>query len=224
MSGLIVPVPSWNDFVSHWRAEVDRVVPSGIPAHVTVLFPWVRPTRIEEEMPRLVESLSEVDAFEFTLTGVERFENDGGTVAYVGVDPEEPFRALTRQLFEAWPDCPPYGGAYGDPTPHMTIGAYGTPEDLDRVRDAAEPLLPDTCSAREVWVMVGTDNPPTWRVNIATLTRVADRAQLWKILSHDPRQSTRRLGRLAGPSRRTQPRALEMWGSGYCPRSARRLL
>ncbi len=43
-------------------------------------------------------------------------------VVYLAPDPAEPFVALTEALAAAFPDCPPYGGAFDEPVPHLTIG------------------------------------------------------------------------------------------------------
>ncbi|MEO7399108.1 MAG: hypothetical protein ABIW84_11130 [Ilumatobacteraceae bacterium] len=30
---------------------------------------------------------------------------------------------MTKTFVEAFPGCPPYGGAFPDPTPHLTVGS-----------------------------------------------------------------------------------------------------
>jgi hypothetical protein len=39
--------------------------------------------------------------------------------------PDEGFRALTRAVWSAFPDFPPYGGAFTEIVQHLTIGTDG---------------------------------------------------------------------------------------------------
>lgn len=111
----------------------------GVPAHVTVVFPFVPRGDIDggvlTDVRKTVESCS---AFGYRLTEARWFEPD---VAYVAVEPEEPFRRLTEVVWEAFPEYPPYGGAHEDPTPHVTIG-YAETGDLGEAVEAVGRMLP----------------------------------------------------------------------------------
>jgi hypothetical protein len=52
-TGLVVPIPSLQEFVSEWRPKVDRVEPVGVPAHVTVLYPFIPPNRVPENLDEM---------------------------------------------------------------------------------------------------------------------------------------------------------------------------
>jgi hypothetical protein len=52
-SRLVIPVPSLQELVAHWRPRVDHVPPVGVPAHITVLYPFVAPSEVEHEIEDL---------------------------------------------------------------------------------------------------------------------------------------------------------------------------
>src|SRR5262249_10148437 len=74
---------------------------------------------------------------------IERFPG----ALYLPPEPGGVLRTLIRQLMEAFPETPPYGGQLGsDPIPHLTIAEADTDTELDRLQEEAltvfEPLFP----------------------------------------------------------------------------------
>jgi 2'-5' RNA ligase len=139
---LIVPVQSADGFLHESSRE------PGIPAHITLLYPFLAARTIARDTESALASLlQKVPPFDFALTEVRRFPG----VIYLAPEPAAPFIALTQALVERWPDHQPYGGAYEEITPHLTV-AYGetVPSDL------AE-RLPMTARAEEVWLMDRSD-------------------------------------------------------------------
>jgi hypothetical protein len=45
-SAVLVPAPEAEPAVSHHRARLDRAAAWGVPAHVTILYPFVAPSAI----------------------------------------------------------------------------------------------------------------------------------------------------------------------------------
>jgi 2'-5' RNA ligase len=89
-------------------------------AHVTVLAPFRHASAIDGEvLAALVRVFATHEAFAFELTSVERF--DDGTV-YLAPVPAEPFMALTEAVTTRFPGHPPYGGAFRNVVPHLTVG------------------------------------------------------------------------------------------------------
>lgn len=121
----------------------------GLPHHVTVVFPFVRARAARRRLRRaLQETFGEHPAFDFALTSVGRFPG----VVYLAPTPAQPFVALTEAAVRRWPRHRPYGGAFAETVPHLTLVDHG-PEPaglLDRV----QPLLPIAARAEEVWLMV----------------------------------------------------------------------
>lgn len=159
-TGLVVPVPELDSFVRKWRPMVDASPPVGIPAHITLLYPFLGPPIDPADLARLGAVLADVGPFEFQLSSVGWF---GSEVCFVTVEPEDPFRDLTHRLVSVF-DLRPYGGEIDDPKPHVTIGWGGSNTAMNQVARAAEELLPVRTHVDEVWVMEGTTSPPQWSV------------------------------------------------------------
>ena len=105
-----------------------------IPPHVTVLVPWVVDPA-ESDVQGLTKAVSSFEPFELSFPTVGQFPN--GTV---WLKPE-PFGTVVSLLFsvlQAFPECPPYGGEFPDPQPHLTISssAQGGPAVVTEAREA----------------------------------------------------------------------------------------
>lgn len=121
---LVVPVPALEDFVrARWRHYEPAWVstdPAFVHAHVTALAPWVTHPS-SADLSAVAHIAAHTPAFEFTLDEVAAFP-DG--VIHAPPQPATAFRALTAALAEAFPGCPPYGGAFGslaELVPHLTL-------------------------------------------------------------------------------------------------------
>jgi 2'-5' RNA ligase len=146
-SALIVPVPSAEPAVARWRALHDPTAALGMPAHVTVLYPFLAPETITTTVERDLETvLGRFSSFPFRLVKVDRFRR----VLYLAPEPAEPFRELTKAVYEQWPDHPPYGGAFKTVIPHLTVIQGPEPADVARALEEAAPI---DAEAREVWLM-----------------------------------------------------------------------
>lgn len=162
-SALLLPVPAAESAVAEHRARLDASARDGVPAHVTVLYPFLPPAEIG---PEVLAKLSQVFAgsprFSFSLDRVRWF---GESVVWLGPSDESPFRELTALAVAAYPSCLPYRGAHEDVVPHLTVGHLGTghpgePAALRAAGEAVRPLLPIGAEAREVTLMAG---PPPGR-------------------------------------------------------------
>lgn len=151
-SGLIVEVPEAEPAVAQWRAQLDRTAALGVPAHVTVLFPFAEPTAIDESMLAELRALiATVAAFEFRLARSGWF---GDRVVWLAPEPAGPFRRLTRLVSAAFPAYPPYEGQFADVVPHLTVGDLGAPEELRAAERGVLPHLPISAVARSTSLMV----------------------------------------------------------------------
>ncbi|MBB2903379.1 2'-5' RNA ligase [Kineococcus radiotolerans] len=114
-SAVIVSVPAAEDVVAVHRAHLDRAAGWGVPAHLTVLYPFLPPAELDEQaLSTLTAAIATVGAFQVTFTETGWF---GSEVLWLAPTPEQPLRRLTQAVFSAFPDHPPYGGAHGlDPT------------------------------------------------------------------------------------------------------------
>lgn len=151
-SALLVPVPEAEPLVGAHRLAHDPVAPLGVPAHVTVLYPFVPPDALDASVEIAVaEVVSRFAAFDFVLRDVRRFD-DG--VLYLAPDPVEPFAALTEALAARWPEHPPYGGGFSTVIPHLTVAmADGAP--VAEMEVELRGGLPVRSRASVVWLMEG---------------------------------------------------------------------
>jgi len=150
-SGLIVTVPQAEPAVSAWRSQLDPMAALGVPAHLTVLFPFVPPAGIDEATrTTLRELLSSVTTFDFSLVATRWFAD---TVVWLAPDPDAPFRVLTQAVADAFPAYPPYGGQFPDPVPHLTIADRGPPEAMHAPEQQLQPALPIRSTARSVTLL-----------------------------------------------------------------------
>lgn len=154
-SGLLLPVPEAEPVVGDHRLRWDPPASRAVPAHVTLLFPFVPAAALDDGVERAVgEVLEGFGAFDLRLTRVERFP---AGVLYLATEPAEPFRALTAALGRRFPQHPPYEGRFPDVVPHLTI-ADSLEAPLDEIERAVAPGLPVEAKAREVALMVEGDD------------------------------------------------------------------
>jgi 2'-5' RNA ligase len=118
-TALIVEVPAAEPLVADLREEHD-VAGEGVPAHVTVVYPFLPGMEIDASVhARLRAHFATLDAFDYTFTRVGHFEQRN---VHLQPEPPERFVALTAGVVEKWPECPPYGGVHEVVIPHLTIG------------------------------------------------------------------------------------------------------
>jgi len=121
-SGFIVCVPEAEAMVGSLRERFDSSARLGVPAHVTVLFPFMSPENITASVvQRIASVLREAQRFEFLLAKVARFP----ATAYLEPEPAATFIALTESLAREFPQFPPFGGEFPTIIPHLTV-AHGS--------------------------------------------------------------------------------------------------
>jgi len=158
-SALYVEVPAAEPVVADYRMVYDAAAAAGIPAHVTVLYPFLAPDEIDAGVDdRLRAICGGIAPILVRFERVGRFPD----VAWLAPEPVAPFQALTDAVAEAWPDHPPYGGAFEEVVHHLTI-ADGAPDAvLDAIaRDVAASL---PLVQRADSVTLATRRSGTWSV------------------------------------------------------------
>jgi 2'-5' RNA ligase len=156
-SALIVAVPEAESLVHEWRLRYDNAS-LGIPAHVTLLFPFAPAEHINEKLvDELRDLFADEPSFEFSLPRVLRFPDH----AWLSPEPAEPFKRLTALIFERYPAYPPYEGIHDEVIPHLTV-AGGDEALQDEVDAALTPHLPISARGDEVTLIV-EDESGHWR-------------------------------------------------------------
>ena len=151
LSALAGLVPAAEQLVGLYRDLFDPSAAAGMPAHITLLYPFLAPGAIDDRvMDRLRHCFKGFLAFDFALTAPRRFPD---RVLYLAVEPVEPFRRLTRAIWQAFPQTPPYGGRYPTIVPHLTIADRQQALRLDEIGrgfdEASRGKLPINAHATE---------------------------------------------------------------------------
>ncbi len=144
-----------------------------MPAHVTLLYPFVDWEELDPSVGRRIASVAARHAaFDYTMTGPQRWPD----TIYVAVEPADPFVRLQADLAATFPDYPIYGEA-GDFefTPHITVAEGPSVDDPETVGDAGWAALPVV--ARAAWLdVIATDGRGwdlIWRVRLGRSDRTA---------------------------------------------------
>ena len=159
-SALLIKVPSAEPAVARYRSRLDSSAPLGIPAHITVLYPFLPPAEVSADVLASLSWLfASVGRFRFLLDRTGWF---GDRVLWVGPRDPGPFRALTEFAYSAFPSCPPYGGQFSDVVPHLTLGDTGPLADLRAAEEEVRPHLPIPGEASKVVLMTGAPTGGLW--------------------------------------------------------------
>jgi 2'-5' RNA ligase len=126
---LVVPFEGLAPVVDDLRERTCASKPShGMPPHVTLLVP----------APRAVEAIAEVlfafAAFEVVFARLDRFPG----ALWLAPEPAQPFARMIEALIQRFPGYPPYGGAFNEIVPHLTVAQ----SEFDEVVSTLEPWLP----------------------------------------------------------------------------------
>ena len=120
-SGLIVRVQEAEALVDDLRLLHTEAAQLGVPAHITVLFPFMAPECVDGAVvARIGATLGAHRAFEFSLATVGRFP----ATTFLAPEPAAPFVALTDALAREFPQHPPFEGEFAQVIPHLTV-AHG---------------------------------------------------------------------------------------------------
>ncbi len=118
----------------------------GLPAHVTLLYPFVATERLERRHRTTIAAIVATHAqFSFRLTGPSTWPQ----VLYASVEPSGPFRSIQADLAAAFPEFPIYEGEF-DFMPHVTVAEGAAASLPEFANDPAWRLLPTTLTARSV--------------------------------------------------------------------------
>jgi 2'-5' RNA ligase len=152
-SAILLTVPAAEPLVGALRAEGDASAAEGVPAHVTLLFPFVADpdAGVVEELRYFFAG---VDSFPLTFTSVGEFPEVVHLVPEETKDVLELIEALVRR----WPGYLPYDGMFDAVVPHLTV--VDTPDVAVRARARAHLSegLPVVARAAEasLWVHSST--------------------------------------------------------------------
>lgn len=161
-AALLIAVPEAEPLVRRFRLEYDPSARLGVPAHITINYPFLPGVNPAEELPEaLADLFANFGAFEFSFRRIGRFPD----LLYLPPEPDEPFKQLMQLVEGRFKDSPPYGGEFDEIIPHLTVAQSGDDDVLEFVGRELERMsrryFPMPCRAEQVWLM---DNRfGTWR-------------------------------------------------------------
>jgi len=153
-TALVVLVPEAEALVKAFRDRYDPSAAAGMPAHVTLLYPFKPPEEVDAAtLDDLRDCFARFAPIRFSLGPIRRFPE----VLYLSPEPDEPFRRLTSAIWHRYPETPPYGGKWPDIVPHLAVACHADERKLDGIADdfvqASRGQLPGRATASEVALM-----------------------------------------------------------------------
>ena len=166
-TALIVEVPESEAIVSQYRLKFDEVASRGLPAHITILFPFIPIEGISESLVTELQSLfRETNVFPFQLSNWERFD----TALWLRPFPEDPFRQITEKIYERFPDYPPYEGKHTEIQPHLTVAQFTPPDsqnpEWSQIEQSTQAELPIECVAKGLSLYI-CDQSGHWKRHLS---------------------------------------------------------
>jgi len=120
-TALICRVPEAERYIAHYRQRFDPSARRNVPAHVTILYPFMAPELIDADVLATLQRIAgSVPCFDYRMIRTQRFP----VALYLDPEPGAPFSALTDGIFRAFPDYPPFDGKFDTVVPHVTV-AHG---------------------------------------------------------------------------------------------------
>jgi 2'-5' RNA ligase len=163
-TAVVVLVGAAEPVVGEHREHLDWAAARGVPAHVTVLYPFVHPAGVTEDLvTTLTAATGSVPAFDCRFARTRWFGDD---VVWLDPEPAGPFRQLTAAVSAAFPEHPPYRGVYADVVPHLTVGEkhLADVEALETAERAVLPRLPILTHVDRAVLIAGSEALLSWRV------------------------------------------------------------
>jgi 2'-5' RNA ligase len=168
----VVIVVAVEELDAIYRDEFPVFHSLGIPLHVTLLYPFVRPDELGAALPRLAEVLAAHRRIDFALTELKTFPR----AIWLAPEPAAPFVELTRAIEAEFPETPHWGGAFEEVVPHATLvdGLEESEfaETIQRLRTVIEPLLPVPLSADEAVVLAEQEDGQMLAVSRLPIGRI----------------------------------------------------
>jgi 2'-5' RNA ligase len=142
-SALVVLIPEAEQLVEGFRKRFDPSAAWGVPAHVTILYPFKQPDELTSTVFGILKDiLKKEPAFIVSFRELKRFPN----TLYLAPEPAAPILRLIELICKRFPDTPPYCGEFAETIPHLTVAQADDAGQLDAIaaefKQAAKKQLP----------------------------------------------------------------------------------
>jgi hypothetical protein len=162
-TAVVVLVPEAEAAVGEHREHLDVAASWGVPAHLSVVYPFVPPADVDDcVLAELAAAIATVPAFDCAFRRTEWFSAD---VVWLAPEPDDPFVHLIRATVAAFPAHQPYGGIHGEPVPHLTIGErrLGSTAELKAAERAVRGHLPVLARVDRAVLLAGRPERASWQ-------------------------------------------------------------
>lgn len=127
---LIVPPQPVQAFAYPLREAYDQDSFNRVPAHITLMYPFVPPEMVDEAIERLKPICSAFPAFEITLDHYDSFED----ALFLEPSDTSTILELHQVLANAFPEYPIYEGEHGIKLhPHLTLARFSDPSEAEQI-------------------------------------------------------------------------------------------
>ena len=133
---LIIPPPPVQAFCYPWREQYDQESFTRVPAHLTLLYPFVPPEIVDEAVTQLEQICADTLPFEVVLSKYGQFEG----VLFLEPENPDPILNLFHKLAEAFPEYSISEDKHGGELhPHLTLAQSDDPGVLEKISLPPEP-------------------------------------------------------------------------------------
>jgi 2'-5' RNA ligase len=137
-TALVLFVPEAERLVEHWRRLYDPAAAEGMPAHITVLYPFLPVGKISAEVRMSLVAFSRQQSpIPVTLDRIGRFPG----VLWLGPGSAE-CTTFIRSVQALWPDLVPYGHPDLELVPHLTVVQGADEVTMRHIEAELRPTLP----------------------------------------------------------------------------------
>ncbi|MFH1529367.1 MAG: 2'-5' RNA ligase family protein [Pseudomonadota bacterium] len=157
----LVPPPALRSRIEDIRWRHDRNV-FWVPAHVTLLYPFVEAVEIGALLPDLRRLCAGIPAFTLELSRFSWFSQpDDVSTLWLAPDPPAPVIALHDALLGRVPTCDDQTRYPGGYTPHITVGeATGARQRDAMLRELAATWTPARWTVDRITVLLRSGKDP----------------------------------------------------------------
>ena len=153
---IIVPPRPVQSFAYPIREIHDAESFNRVPAHITLIYPFVPPDEVEDAEKVLTRICKKYPAFQLTLDRYGQFE----TALFLESSQPEKIIDLFAQISKAFPEYPPYEGKLGEGFhPHLTLAQFDKPAQAKKIKLPPEPKF--NFEIKQIHIYLGATDDDT---------------------------------------------------------------
>lgn len=144
-TALVVLVPEADPLVGEHRQKYDPSAADGMPAHITILYPFLTTAEINDRVITDLRAVADSHRrFAFSLSGTQTFPG----VLYLAPEPAQPFYLLARAYATRFASDLPNDDTPRDYIPHLTVANTGDQRTITDITLEFWHAYPDGISIR----------------------------------------------------------------------------